>query len=133
MKKRYDKLVTVRDAASRMASAALADSTARVRGQEALGRRLESAAAALSPETGFALGGQLAACSELATRMQAAHKATLDRIQIARSDQDDAASARRAARRMLDAAIEARRAHEQAQVLRAQTKAVPLKVKDAGL
>lgn len=127
MKKRFDKLIAVRGAASRMASAAFAESAAHLKGQESLARRLEDAAAALSPEAGVGLGCELAARSELATRMQTAHRVTQGRLRDAWSDHDDVAAARRAARRALDAAVDIRRAHDRAEVARIETKVVPVR------
>ena len=130
MKKRYDKLVVVRSAASHTASAAFADSAAYLMGQETLARRLEDAAAALSPETGVGSGSELAARCELATRMQSARRITQGRLHDARSDHDNVAMARRAARRALDAATDIRRTHDRAEVARLEAKVVPVRPKD---
>lgn len=131
MKKRYDKLIVVRSAASRMATAAFAESAAHLTGQESLARRLEDAATALSPETGIGIAGELAARCELAARMQTAHRTTQGRLHNARSDHDDVAMARRAARRALDTAVDIRRVHDRETVARAHSKAVPVRPKDS--
>ena len=113
-----------------MASVAFVESAAQLTGQEALVRRLEDAAAALSPETGLGIASDLAARGELATRMQTAHRMTQSRVDHARSDHDEAAATRRAARRALDAAIEICRVHDREQVAGIERKVVPVKLRD---
>jgi hypothetical protein len=130
MKTRYDKLVVVRAAASRAATAALVDATGQLAGQEALVRRLEGAAAALSPDKGLVPAADLAARLELAVRMQSARQVTQARIEDARIDRDGVAHARRTARRALDAAVDIRRAHNLAKIARAEAKAQPVKPKN---
>jgi hypothetical protein len=131
MKTRFDRLIVVRAAASRMATACFVDAAAHLAGQEALANRLESAGAALSPDTGLVSAASLAARLELSGRMKTAHRTTQSRIDDARIESDDIAMARRAARRALDAAIDIRRAHGLAKVARAEAKAIPTNPKDA--
>lgn len=131
MKSRYDKLIVLRAAASRIASAAFADSASQLAGQKALSERLEGATVALSPEPGIATGAGLAARNELSGRMQVARLSTLARVADAQAAHDDVAYARRAARRAFDAAVDIRRAHQQAALTRAETKAAPTMPKDA--
>lgn len=132
MKSRYDKLVVVRAAACRRATAVFAESIARLAGQEALADRLEVAAAALSSEAGVASGAGLAARLELAGRMQGALRETQCRIDEARAVRNDGALARRAARRALDAVIDIRRSHQKAAIIRSEAKTAPVKSQDAG-
>lgn len=132
MKSRYHKIVMVRSAESSLMTAAFADSTARLAGQEALADRLEAAAAALSPEAGAASGAGLAARLELAGRMQAAHRATQCRIGEARVERANGALARRAARRALDVVVDIRRTQEKAAIIRAEARTTPVNPKDAG-
>jgi hypothetical protein len=132
VKARYDKLVVVRAAASRMTSAAFANSALQLAAEKALSERLQGAAAALSVETGIATGAALAARNELSGRMQAAHGETFARIEDAQSAHNDVAYARRAARRALDAAVDIRRAHQQTAIARAVAKTVPFMPKGAG-
>ena len=132
MKTRYDKLIVVRAAASRMATAAFADAGADLGGQEALAQRLMGAAAALSPETGAATGAGLASQLELAGRMHAAHRTTRARVDDARTHHDEAALGRRAARQALDATVDIRRSHQKAAITRADAKAVPVKPRQVG-
>lgn len=132
MKARYDKLVVVRAAASRMTSAAFANSALQLAAQKALSERLQGAAAALSVETGIATGAALAARNELSGRMQAAHCVTFARVEDAQTAHNDVAYARRAARRALDAAVDIRRAHQQTAIARAAAKIVPIMPKGAG-
>ncbi len=131
MTNRYAKLVAVRKAASKIATGAYAHSAAYLTGQEALASRLDDAAAALSPETGIGFGSDLAARAELSTRMQAARRTTQARLDDARSNHEDVASSRHAARRALDAAIEICRVRDRADAARALTKIVPAAPKDA--
>lgn len=126
MKTRYDKLIVVRDVASRIATASFAEAAAHLAGQEALAVRLDSAANALSPEIGAASGAALAAQLELAGRMQAARSVAQARIDDARRDCDETALTRKASRRALDAAVDIRRAHQQARVTRAETRQMPV-------
>lgn len=127
MKARYDKLIVVRAVASRKATASFVESATHVAGQEALLRRLADATAALTPETGLASGAGLAARGELAGRMQAALRTTQLRLEDRQAEHDDSAVARQAAKRALDSAIEIRRLHAKARLIRAEAKSVPTK------
>lgn len=132
MKQRYDKLIVVRGATSRIASAAFAESAAHLSGQEALVRRLEDAAAALSPQIGLGVASELAARCELAGRMHTAHRMTQDRVDDARSEYDDVSNARHKARRALDAAIDIRRTHDRDRAARSEAKVVPVRTRNSG-
>jgi hypothetical protein len=132
MKSRFDKLVIVRGAESRLATRDYSASATHLAVQESLAARLEGAASALSPETGAASGAGLAAQHELSGRMQTARRTTQARIDDAQIDRDEAALARKAARRALDAVVDIRRVHRQARIVRAEAKAVPSKPKGAG-
>jgi hypothetical protein len=129
MKARYDKLIVVRAAASRLATASFVESATHVAGQEALVRRLADATAALTPETGLASGAGLAARGELAGRMQAALRNTQRRLEDRQAEHGDSAVARQAARRALDSAVDIRRIHAKACLVRAEAKFVPTKPK----
>lgn len=130
MKTRLDKLVMVREAASRSASGAYAESVARVAQHEGLAARLEGAAAMLTPETGAVAGGSLGAQLELAIRMRAARLVAQSRVDGALAERGEAAVARQAARRALDAAKDACRADRQAGVARREARLVPMVSKD---
>ncbi len=127
---RLEKLVKVRRAASRMASAAFAESAARSTDHAALVDRIDSASRLLMPEEGFAVGAALAAQLELAERMRAAGALAQHRAEIAFVDHQDAAIKRKAAIRALDAAIDIRRARDRADQRRHEVKSItpPVKV-----
>jgi hypothetical protein len=126
MKPRFDKLVVVRGAASRMAAAAFADASSRVADHEDIAGRLDHAAMALGPETGGATGAALGAQLELSERMRSARGVAQGRIAVATAERDDAAVVRKGARRALDAAVDIRRAERQALRVRREARVVPV-------
>jgi hypothetical protein len=130
MKTRFDKLVVVRGAASRTASGAFAEASMRAAGQADMAGRLQNAASILSPEVGSATGAGLGAQLELAGRIDTACRVARARVEEATSERDEAAVARKAARRALDAAVDIRREHGRAAVLRREARAVTIAVKD---
>jgi hypothetical protein len=109
MKTRYDKLVVVRRAESRMAAAAFATASADLGAQHMLASRLRSALDSLSLTSGPTSAAEMAARMELASRMAAAQGVARTRIDTAKTAQRDAGIARQSARRALDAVRDIRR------------------------
>lgn len=132
MRARFNKLVVVRDAASRLATRDFAHAMAQLGEHEALAVRLDAAALALLPQKGPVSGAGLAAQLELSDRMLAARRMTHGRIIEALAERDDAGVARKAAQRALDAALDIRRTHRHARSVRAAAKAMPTIPKDQG-
>jgi hypothetical protein len=109
MKTRYDKLVVVRRAESRIAAAAFATASADLGAQHMLASRLRSALDSLSLTSGPMSAAEMAARMELASRMAAAQDVARTRIDAAHAAQHDAGVARQSARRALDAVRDIRR------------------------
>jgi hypothetical protein len=130
MTSRLDKLITVRRVASRMASSAFAESAGRALQQMSLVDRLNSASRALSPQSGIATGQMIGAQLELAGRMRAARQVARDRADAADAERSEAAVARKAAIRALDAAIDIRRAGDRARLQRREAMVMPCVIKD---
>ncbi len=126
MRARFDKLVVVRGAASRLAATVFADASSRVAEHEDIAGRLDQAATVPPPEMGSAMGAALAAQLELSDRMRAARRVARGRIVVATAERDDAAVARKGARRALDAAVDIRRAEQQAIRVRREVRVVPV-------
>jgi hypothetical protein len=126
MKPRFDKLVVVRGAASRMAAAVFADASSRVADHEDIVERLDQAATALPCEIGSATGAALGAPLELSDRMRSARRVAQGRIAAATAERDEAAVVRKGARRALDAAVDIRRAERQALRVRREARVVPV-------
>ncbi len=130
MTSRLDKLIKVRRVASRMASGAFAESAGRALQQMSLVDRLNSASRALSPQSGIAAGQMIGAQLELAGRMRAARQVARDRADAADAERSEAAVARKAAIRALDAAIDIRRAGDRARLQRREAMVMPCVIKD---
>ncbi len=125
MKTRFDKLVVVRGAASRMAAAAFAHAASRVAIQKAIADRIDTADILFAVNEGAASGSDLSARMEFGTRMQAIRHAAQMQIESATADRNDAAQERKGARRALDAAIDIHRTQRRAMHLRSANQAVP--------
>jgi hypothetical protein len=125
MKTRYDKLVVVRRAESRIAAAAFATASADVGAQHALANRLRTALDSLSLTSGPTSAAEMAARMELASRMAAAQGVAQGRIDIAQAAQHDAGMARKSARRALDAVRDIRRVAVKDVIRRREAKALP--------
>jgi hypothetical protein len=114
MKRRLDRLIVVREAARRVASATYNELSARVAQQTELAARIEDAAERLSPETGLAWGGAIGARLELAGRMHLARCSARSQADAARMDCHEAAVARQSAGRALDTVRAMSRAEKRA-------------------
>jgi hypothetical protein len=130
VKTRFDKIVIMREVASRAASGAYSKSAARVARLEALTARLDAAAVLLTSEPGSVSGEALGAQMELAGRMRAAREVAQLRVEDALAERAEASVKRQAARRALDAAKDIRRVDELAQETRREARTVPLVTKD---
>ncbi len=126
MKARFDKLVIVRGAASRLAASTYAEASSRVAAHENMAGRLDDAAATLAPEPGAATGSGLTARMELGDRMRTARRAAQSQVDAATVDRGEAGHARKAARRALDAAIDVRRNERKAVTIRREARIVPI-------
>jgi hypothetical protein len=125
MKTRYDKLVVIRRAESRIAAVTFATASADLGAQHALANRLRSALDSLSLSNGPTSAAEMAARMELASRMAAAQGVARTRIETAQAVQHDAGMVRKSARRSLDAVCEIRRVAVNDLIRRREAKVAP--------
>ncbi len=129
MKTRYDKLVVVRRAENRIATATFAAASVDVSTQHALATRLRSALDSLALTSGPTSAVEIAARMELASRMATAQGVARTRIDAAQAAQLDAGIVRKSARRALDAVHDIRRVAINDLIRRRAAKAVAPKLK----
>jgi hypothetical protein len=128
MRARLDTLMIVRRVAAREAGVDLARAAGDVAHQALLVSRIDMASSALVPDCGLADGASLAAQLEFSQRMRVARSQAEARIAESRGLRDEAAVARKSARRALDAVIDVKRAARRTGEAQREARVVPVRV-----